>query len=335
MDHSTLPRTMTAVLQTGYGDSDVFTTGEIEVPTPGADEVLVAVRAAAVDRGTWHIMTGLPRPVRLAFGLRRPRRPVPGLDLAGTVVAVGESVTRFSVGDDVVGIGKGSFAPYAVALERKLVPLPAGTSYVEGAALPVSGLTAIHAVDKLALSPGQRVLVLGASGGVGHYAVQIARAAGAEVTALCSAAKADVVRELGATHVLDYATHDLDDAVAAAGGPFDGIIDIAGDRKVRAMRRVLTARGTLVIVGSEGGAWTGGMGRSIGASLRNPFTKQQLVMLVASENHVDLERFTTLVAEGKVRPHVHQVHPLAEVRTAMDDLVAGRVTGKVVLTTPQ
>jgi len=239
--------TMRAVVQDGYGTADVLHPAEVALPRAlRADEVLVRVRAAGLDRGTWHLMTGTPYAVRLVMGLRRPRQPILGLDLAGTVEAVGTEVTRFAPGDEVYGLGSGTFAEYAIAKEGKLAPRPAALTAVQAATVPVSAITALQAVTDLArVQAGQRVLVTGASGGVGTYAVQIAVAAGAEVTGVCSAAKADLVRSLGATHVLDYAHDDL----AAVPDRYDVIIDLAGNTSLRRLRRALTPTGTAVLVG--------------------------------------------------------------------------------------
>jgi len=217
-------RTMRAVVQTAYGGPGRMSMADTELPETGSNEVLVQVRAAGLDRGTWHVMRGEPYVARLALGLRAPRVKVPGLDLAGNVVAVGSSVARFAPGDEVFGIGRGSFAEFAAAREDKLAHKPAHLGFEEAAAVPVSGLTALQGlVDTGRLETGQRVLITGASGGVGSYAVQIARALGAEVTAVCSTAKIDFVRSLGADHVLDYTRDDIVGGTAT----WDLIVDIA------------------------------------------------------------------------------------------------------------
>ena len=251
---------MRAISQDTYGEVEVLQLGDLPRPTITATEVLVEVAAAGLDRGTWHVMRGKPYLARLALGLRRPRARVPGLDLAGTIAEVGAEVTGWAVGDDVYGIGRGSFAEYAVADPAKLSRRPAGLSDEEAAVVPVSGLTAWQAVTRAGrVQAGQRVLVTGASGGVGTYAVQVAAALGAEVTGVCSASKAELVRSLGATHVLDYAADDV-----LAHGPYDVIIDIAGNPSNKRLRRALTPRGRAVIVGGEtGGALAGGLGRPI------------------------------------------------------------------------
>lgn len=319
---------MRAVVQQGYGSSEVLTLGERPAPTPGTGQVVVRVHAAAIDRGTWHLMTGEPLLMRPAFGFRGLRNPVPGRDVAGTVTAVGPGVVGFAVGDAVVGTAWGSLAEYALADADRLALLPDAVPVELAAALPVSGQTALAAVvDVGKVQAGQRVLVIGASGGVGSYAVQLATAADAEVTGICSAAKADLVRELGATHVLDRGAAWRDEP----GGPYDLIVDIAGDTPLRELRRMLTRTGTLVVVGTDGGRLTGGLGRPMRAALLSPFLRQRLVMLASKERGVDVARLLALVAAGTLRPAVARTYPLAEVRTAMDDLVAGRVTGKAVL----
>jgi len=244
----TTKTTMRAVVQEGYGDAEVLRPTDRPLPRVlRADELLVRVHTAGLDRGTWHLMTGTPYAMRLVTGLRSPRQPIPGLDLAGTVVATGHAVTRFAPGNEVYGIGSGTFAEYAVAKEGKLAPTPAGLGHEEAATIAVSGLTALQSVTDIAgVRAGQRVLVTGASGGVGSYAVQIAVAAGAEVTGVCSAAKADLVRSLGAAHVLDYARDDI----AEVGERYDVIIDIAGDVPLSRLRRALAPSGTAVLVGS-------------------------------------------------------------------------------------
>ncbi|HEX5088097.1 MAG TPA: NAD(P)-dependent alcohol dehydrogenase [Nocardioides sp.] len=329
---TTLPTsttTMRAVVQDRYGDADVLRPSERPVPRVlRPDEVLVRVHAAGLDRGTWHLMTGTPYAVRLVTGLRRPRQPVPGLDLAGTVEAVGAAVARFAPGDEVYGIGTGTYAEYAVAKEGKLAPKPAGLSDQEAATVAVSGLTALQSVTDIAgVRAGQRVLVTGASGGVGSYAVQIAVAAGAEVTGVCSAAKADLVRSLGAAHVLDYARDDI----AGTGERYDVIIDIAGDVPLPRLRRALAPSGTAVLVGSENAGRITGMSRQLLGLVVSVFSRQRLTMRVPRERAADLERLSALIEAGRVTPSVGATYPLADAAEAMRDLVAGRVRGKVAI----
>ena len=323
--------TMRAVTQDRYGNADVLRQATVEVPAAGAGEVLVQVRAAGVDRGTWHLMTGRPWIMRLmGFGLRAPKVKVPGLDLAGTVVAVGEGVTRFQPGDEVFGFGRGSFAQYAIAPEAELGHKPAGLGFEEAAVLPVSAVTALQAVrDAGAVQAGQRVLVLGASGGVGGYAGQVAKAMGAEVTGVASGAKLDLVREHGADHVVDYTQEDALDGRTR----YDLVIDTAGRRPLRHLRRALTERGTLVIVGGEGGdRVTGGFGRQIRAAIWSSFVPQQLKVLMSRQNAEDLEHLASLVTSGAVRPRVDRTFPLSGVAEAIRRLQAGEVRGKVAIT---
>jgi NADPH:quinone reductase-like Zn-dependent oxidoreductase len=322
------PSSMRAIVHRAYGNAGVLQQAELDLPVPGHDEVLVRVHAAGLDRGTWHMMTGEPRIARLALGLRRPKQLVPGLDLAGVVVAVGSNVTRFRPGDEVFGIGQGTFAEYCVARGDKLAAKPADLSFAQAAAVPISGLTALQAVvDAGRLQPGQRVLILGASGGVGSFAVQIARSAGGHVTGVCRTDKIDLVRELGANDVVDYRTSDP----LAVTEPYDLIVDIGGGRPLGRLRQALTRQGTLVIVGSETGDRWLGIGRQLRATAINPFVSQRLVMLISSENGADLERLRRLIEEGEVRPIVERTFPLAEAPAAMRHLAAGEARGKLVI----
>jgi NADPH:quinone reductase-like Zn-dependent oxidoreductase len=322
--------TMRAIAQEAYGDAEVLRPAERPLPRAlRDDEVLVRVHAAGLDRGTWHLMTGTPYAVRLVMGLRRPKQPIPGLDLAGTVAAVGTAVTRFAPGDEVYGIGTGTFAEYAVAKEDKLAGKPASLTFEQAATVPVSAITALQAVtDLAAVQAGQRVLVTGASGGVGSYAVQIAVAAGAEVTGVASAAKADLVRSLGAAHVLDYATDDF----AAGPDSYDVIIDIAGNASLSRLRRALTPRGTAVLVGGEDAGRLTGMSRQLRALVVSLFVGQRLTLRVPKESASDLERLSVLIEAGHVTPSVGATYPLADAAEAMRQLVAGQVRGKVAIT---
>jgi NADPH:quinone reductase-like Zn-dependent oxidoreductase len=320
---------MRAIVQDGYGSPDVLRAARVERPVPAAGEVLVRVRAAGVDRGTWHVMAGRPYAVRLALGVRRPRFPVAGMDGAGTVVAVGAGVTRFSAGDEVFGVLRGSFAEYAAARERTLAHKPAGIGFEQAAVVAVSGVTALQAVrDAGRVQAGRHVLVVGASGGVGTYAVQLAKAFGAEVTGVCSGAKADLVRSMGADHVIDYTESDF----IEGGRRYDVILFINGTGSVSALRRALTPRGSLVIVGGEdGGSWLG-LGRQLRALALSPFVRQRLTTFVAKQGHADLETLSALIQDGKVTPAVGAAYPLARVPDAVRDLEAGRARGKLVIT---
>ena len=320
--------TMRAIVQDSYGSADVLRPADLPQPQIKDDEVLVRVRAAGLDRGTWHVMTGKPYAARLAFGLRRPRQPVPGLALAGEVVSVGAAVTRFASGDEVYGVGSGAFAEYATARESQLARKPANLSFEQAAAVPVSASTALQALDAGRIEAGQRVLVIGASGGVGSYAVQLATALGAEVTGVSSPAKLDLVRSLGAAHVLDYTRDDFADGSRH----WDLIIDLAGNPSASRLRRALTRTGTAVITGGEeGGNLTGGMGRGLRAILLSPFVSQRLVMILGKDTSADLERLTALIEAGKVTPSVDRVYPLEQAADAMRHLVDGHTRGKVAI----
>ena len=318
--------TMRAVVQDRYGSADVLRVARVPRPAVADDQVLVRVHAAGLDRGTWHLMTGRPHLLRLAFGLRRPRNPVPGIDLAGTVVSVGVAVTRFTAGDEVFGFGKGSYAEYAVAREHKLARKPANLSFAQAAVVPVSATTALQAlVDVGRVQPGQKVLVIGASGGVGSYAVQLAKAFGTEVTGVASTAKLDLVRSLAADHVIDYTAADF----AAEAGVYDLILDIGGNPAVSRLRRALTRTGTAVIVGGEaGGSWTGGLDRPLRAVGLSMFVGQRLTNFVARERSSDLETLTALIEAGSLLPSIDTTYPLDRAAEAMRRLEAGLVRGK-------
>lgn len=321
-------RTMRAVVQHRYGGPDQLALTDLPVPSPGAGEVLVRVAAAGVDRGTEHLMTGLPLVARLALGLRRPKWPTPGRDVAGTVVALGADVTDFSVGDEVIGTADGSFAEYAVVPVRRLARKPAGASFAEAAVLAISGLTALQAVrDAGRVGAGQQVLVTGASGGVGSYAVQLAAAAGAEVTGVASAAKADLVRSLGAARVLDYVSAGADDD----GRRYDVIVDCAGNAPLREQRRRLTERGTLVLVGGEqaGGRVLAGFERQLLAPLLSLVVRQRIVAVLSRETADGMADLVAMVGEGSLRAPLDRTFLLEQAPDALRYLASGRVRGKV------
>jgi NADPH:quinone reductase-like Zn-dependent oxidoreductase len=318
---------MRAAVQDGYGSVGVLGLARIARPEPGTGEVLLQVHAAGLDRGQWHLMTGQPYLMRPVTGFRGPRNPVMGLDVAGTVVAAGPAVTRFSVGDEVFGFGKGTFAEYAVAREDKLAPKPRNISLTQAAVMPVSAVTALLALTDVGhVKAGQKVLITGASGGVGSYAVQLAAAFEAEVTGVCSTAKADFVRSLGAAHVIDYTQDDFADS-----GHYDLIIDIAGNPAISRLRHALTHAGTAVITGGEhGGNWTG-MGRQLQALALSPFLRQRLAMVTPRQRAADLERLTVLIEAGKVTPSIGATYPLDEVPEAMRYLESGAARGKIAI----
>ena len=322
---------MKAIVQDTYGSTDVLQVRVVDRPEIADDEVLVRVHAAGVDRGVWHLMTGLPYPVRLAgYGIRAPKNGVPGMDVAGLVEAVGKDVTRFQPGDEVFGIGKGAFAEYARAPENKLAPKPANLTFEQAAVVAISGLTALQGLrDHGRVQPGQKVLIIGASGGVGTYAVQLAKAFRAQVTGVCSTTKVDMVRSLGADHVIDYTRDDFADR----GQRYDLILDIGGNSSLARLRRVLTPRGKLVIVGGEtGGRWLGGTDRQIRALLLSPFVSQKMGTFISSENHEDMLVLKELIEAGKVTPAIDRTYPLTEAPQAIEYLQQGHARGKVVIT---
>jgi NADPH:quinone reductase-like Zn-dependent oxidoreductase len=322
---------MKAIVQEGYGSADVLEFRDIEDPVVGEDDVLVRVRAAGCGPDVWHLMTGLPYFVRLMPGFRKLKAGVRGRDVAGTVEAAGASVTGFRPGDEVMGIAEGSFAELAIARPDKLVPKPAGLTFEQGAALPISGLTALQAIrDVGKVQPGQTVLVIGAAGGVGTLTVQVAKAFGAEVTGVCSTSKIDLVRSIGADEVIDYTREDFADGSRR----WDVIVDTAGRRPLSMLRRALSPHGTLGIVGGEGGGrWTGGFFRQmLRAPLLSLFSGQKLRPVVSKENHEDLRALAALVEAGKVAPVVGRTYPLVEAADAIRELERGHARGKVVVT---
>jgi NADPH:quinone reductase-like Zn-dependent oxidoreductase len=322
------PATMRAIVQDSYGSADVLRLANAGPPAIAPGEVLVQVRAAGVDRGTWHLMAGQPYLMRiLGFGLRRPSNPVPGLDVAGTVVATGATVTAFAPGDEVFGIARGSFAEYAAAEEGKLARKPAGLSFEHAATVAVSGLAALQGLRAGRLRAGQKVLIIGASGGVGSYAVQLAKAFGAEVTGVSSTAKLDLVRSLGADHVIDYTRQDFTDGRRR----YDLILDIGGNTRLSRLRRTLTPTGTLVIAGGEGGRWTG-MGRQLRALALSVLVRQRLTMFISRPRQADLDTLRQLAAAGQLTPAVSATYPLAGVPEAIRELHAGRARGKIAIT---
>jgi NADPH:quinone reductase-like Zn-dependent oxidoreductase len=323
--------TMAAVVQDRYGDAGVLHQERIGVPEIAANEVLVRVHAAGLDRGTWHLMTGKPYLMRVAgMGFRGPKDRVPGRDLAGVVEAVGSAVTRFAVGDEVYGVGRGSFAERAVAREDQLARKPVSLSFEQAAVVPTSAATALQALTEQGrIQAGQSVLVVGASGGVGSYAVQLAKALGARVTGVASTAKLDLVRALGADEVLDYTRDDYADGTQR----YDLILDIAGNPGLARLRRALTPEGTAVIVGGEdGGNLTGGMNRQLRAMLVSRFVGQRLAWFIAKQRASDLKRLTAFIEAGQVTPSIDRTYPLDRVPEAMRYLEAGQVRGKVAIT---
>ena len=324
---------MRAIVHDTYGTApeNVLRLEEVDKPTIADGQVLVRVRAASVDRGTWHVMAGLPYPIRVAgFGLRKPKYLNPGRSLAGTVEAVGNEVTGFQPDDEVFGICAGSFAEYVALRPDKLAAKPSNLSFDEAAAVPISGPAALQAVrDHGAVEAGQKVLIVGASGGVGSFAVQIAKAYGAEVSGVCSTAKVDLVQALGADHVIDYTREDFADGQHR----YDVILDIGGNRRLSHLRRALTRKGRLVIVGGETeGRWLGGTDRQVRAQVLSLFVSQKLGTFVASENAADLTALGKLIEAGQVKSVVDRTYPLSEVATAIRHLIDGQARGKIVIT---
>lgn len=320
--------TMKAVIQDRYGSSEVLRVDDVAVPEPGDQEVLIKVHAAGLDRGTEHLMTGKPYAMRMATGLRRPRNPISGRDVAGTVVKVGSAVTRFAAGDQVYGVAPGSFAEFAVGPENKLAHKPANLTFSQAAVVPISAGTALQALrDVGKVRAGQEVLIIGASGGVGSYAVQLAKILGAQVTGVASAAKADFVRNLGADHVLDYNRDDFADGSRH----YDLILDIGGGSSVRRLRRALKPSGTVVFVGSENTGNITGMGRQLRGMMMSLFVRQRLVPLMAKERATNLDVLTEHIQAGQLTPSMTESYPLAQAKDAMRLLEAGKVRGKVVI----
>jgi NADPH:quinone reductase-like Zn-dependent oxidoreductase len=322
---------MEAAVRHQYGSADSVKLAEIERPVVKDGEVLVRVRAAGVDRGVWHLMTGRPYLMRIAgVGFGAPKNPVLGMDVAGVVEAVGTKVTRFQRGDEVFGIGAGSFAEYALAREDKLTHKPENLTFEQAATVGISGSTALQALrDHGNVQPGQEVLIIGASGGVGTFAVQIAKALGARVTAVCSTGKMEMVRSIGADRVIDYTRDDF----AASAQRYDLIIDIGGNSTIARLRRALTPKGTLVIVGGEGGgAWFGGIDRQLRAMILSRLVGQKLVSFINKENYEYLVVLKDLIESGKVKPVIDRTFPLAEVPDAIRRLLDGKAGGKIAIT---
>jgi NADPH:quinone reductase-like Zn-dependent oxidoreductase len=324
---------MTAIVQDTYGTApeDVLRLAETARPAIAADEVLVRVHAASVDRGTWHLMTGLPYPLRLAGpAFRAPRVPNPGRCLAGTVESAGPSVTGLKPGDEIYGTGDASFAPFARARASRIAPKPASLSFEQAAAVPVSALTALQGVrDHAKVQAGEKVLIIGASGGVGTFAVQIAKAFGAEVTGVCRAGKADTVRSIGADHVIDYSREDITDGKRR----YDVILDIGGNRRLSRLRRALAPRGRLIIMGGEtGGRWLDGLDRQLRALVLSPLVHQKLGTFIASENSADLRILGDLIDSGQITPTIDRSYPLSQTAAAIRYLQEGHACGKIVIT---
>jgi NADPH:quinone reductase-like Zn-dependent oxidoreductase len=320
-----------AIVQDVYGSADVLELGDVDTPAPTDDEVLLRVHAAGVGPDVWHLMTGLPYLMRvMGYGLRRPKTRVRGWDVAGRVESVGKNVKGLRAGDEVYGTCNGSFAEYASARADRIAPKPANLDFEQAAAVPISGQTALQGLrDAARVKPGDSVLVIGAAGGVGTFAVQIANAFEAVVTGVCSTTKADLVRSMGADQVVDYTREDF----AASGRRYDVILDTAGNRTVSHLRRALDPDGTLVIVGGEGGGrWFGGFDRQVlRAPIVSAFVSQKLVGLTSRETTEDLVALTEIIEAGKVTPIIEKTYPLSEAPEAIRHLAEGHAGGKLVL----
>jgi NADPH:quinone reductase-like Zn-dependent oxidoreductase len=325
---------MKAVVYTEYGSPDVLQIREIKKPTPNDDQVLVKVRAAAINPLDWHFMEGMPYIMRaMVGGMRKPKSPQLGVDLAGEVEAVGKNVTQFKPGDEVFGTGHGAaFAEYVCANKTKLVLKPANVTFAEGAAVPIAGLTALQGLrDYGKVQPGQKVLINGASGGVGTFAVQIAKTLGAEVTGVCSTKNVELVQSLGADHVIDYTKEDF----TKGSERYDVILDNVGTQPLSGFRRVLKPNGILVMIGGGGpndGKWVGAMARPVKTKLMSPFVSQKMGMMLAEIRQEDLATMADLMQSGKVKPVIDRTYPLDQIREAMTYLEQGHARGKVILT---
>ncbi|GLW07622.1 NADPH:quinone reductase [Microtetraspora sp. NBRC 13810] len=321
---------MKAIVQEKYGSAEVLRLGEIDKPVPGHDEVTVRVRATSVTHGDWVTTTGLPYLGRLAFGLRRPGRKVPGRDIAGEVEAIGKNVTRFQPGDEVYAeVAAGGFAEYARVSEDLLCPKPANLTFEQAAAIPWAANTALQGLrDRGGIERGQQVLINGASGGVGTFAVQIAKSFGAEVTGVCSTRNVKLVRSIGADHVVDYTREDF----TKSDRRYDLIFDLAGNHSLSDCRRVLTPGGTLVLSSSKGGRWFGPVGRLLGALVLSPFVRQSVRTFMARRSQKNLADLKEMVESGQITPAIDRTYPLSEVAEAMRYFSEEHARAKIVIT---
>jgi NADPH:quinone reductase-like Zn-dependent oxidoreductase len=317
---------MQAIVQDTYGSAEVLQSRDIDKPEIGDNEVLVRVHAASVHVGDWILMTGSPFVMRFVTGLRKPKNPVPGTDVAGTVEAVGKDVRQLRPGDEVFGWAAGAFAEYAHADETQFVKKPADLTFEQASAIGVSASTALQLLrDDGKVQPGQRVLINGASGGVGTFAVQIAKAFGAEVTGVSSTRNLDLVRSLGADHVIDYTSEDFTTGTER----YDLILDNVGNHSMAQTRRALTPGGTLISNG--GGHEDGKLGRTVRAMFASMLVKQQASPTVKTQNHDDLVALAGLVEAGKLTPVIDRTYPLIETAQAIGHVAAGHARGTVVI----
>lgn len=310
-----------------YGSPAQVSLRAIELAGPADDEVIIQVRAAGVNRGDGLALEGLPYAARLSYGLTRPKQPVPGTDVAGHIEAVGANVSTLSVGDPVLGWASGAFARYANAPASSLLTKPDEVSFAEAAATPTTAVAALQALRLGQVEADRHVLVIGASGGVGSFAVQLAKALGAEVTGVCSTRNISMVRSFGADHVVDYTVDDL----SGVRRQYDAVVDLAGRRALRTARRMLTKRGTYVVVGGGNPRSITGMGRFLSAMTLSPFGPERLRPLFASQSREDLETVIELIADRRVRPFVEATYDLRDAADAIEYVHQGRATGKVVL----
>ena len=320
---------MKAIVHERFGSPEVLELREVEEPGVGDGDVLVRVQAASVNPADWYAMTGAPYVARVQMGLRKPKARL-GLDLAGEVTAVGGNVTRFKPGDEVFGAGTGTLAEYVAVSEDGLVPKPANLSFEQAAAVPVAGLTALQGLrDKGSVQPGQQVLINGASGGVGTFAVQVARALGAEVTAVCSTRNVDMVASLGADRVIDYTREDF----TRTDRRYDLLLDVAGSRSWPECRRVLTPQATLVLVGApKGNALLGPLGHILKVRLASLRASQKVTFFISKADRQDLEALAELLEAGRVSPVVERTYPLSEAADAFRYLGEGHARGKLAIT---
>jgi NADPH:quinone reductase-like Zn-dependent oxidoreductase len=320
---------MQAIVHSRYGPPDALELKDIDKPVVTDDAVLVRVHAAAVGKGDWLTVRGLPYVARLRYGLPKPKHPVPGFDVAGRVEAVGSNVTRPQPGDEVFGWCDGAFAEYASVPQSQLAPKPTNLTFEQAAAVPISGFAALQALrDTGGVQPGQTVVIIGASGGVGSFAVQLAKAFGAEVTGVCSTKSADLVRSIGADHVIDYTQQDF----TRTGQRYDLILEMAGNRALADLRRALTAKGTLVLVGGSGGRWFMGTGRTLRAVALSPFVGQRLRSFFSKPRGADLVVLKELIEAGKLTPVIDRVFPLSETPEAIRYVGERSTQGKTVIT---
>ncbi len=320
---------MKAIVQHRYGEPDVLALEDVEEPTITDDELLVRVRASSVNPQDWYFVTGTPYLARLSFGLRQPKQHIPGTDMAGVVEKVGSNVTQFQPGEAVFGMRSGAFAEYVSVRPDQIVAKPASVTFEQAAAVPVAALTALQGLrDKGRIDAGQQVLINGASGGVGTFAIQIAKSFGAEVTGVCSTRNVETIRSLGADHVIDYTREDF----VQSGQKYDLILDIAGNRSVADRRRAMTPNGTLVLVGGpKASKWLGPLSGFVKVTIGSRRGRQTMVTMLAKNSRDDLATMAELLESGRVKPVIERTYPLAEVAAALSYLGEGHAKGKIVV----